>query len=285
MFFGAAAHSFSAQSNLTSADEESSLTYHIIRMNRRIHRKFSTVPQIPLYKEVKEKIIQALAAGEWKLGMRLPIERSLAQRYHVGIATVRAAVSELEAAGILSRKQGKGTFVSEHTHQGRLYRFFNLVKMDGARQVPQRKFISLARDTATQDETELLHLSRYGKVNDVYRLRITFSLEEKTVGVSDIAVPAGLFGRMTKAGVGDGSVTLYALYQSNYNVNVISVTADLSADKVPSDVAPLLKAKSTSPVLVIKRRAYTFGDVPVELRTSWVNTAVCRFHLDQGSTI
>lgn len=250
-----------------------------------IRKRPSTVPQLPLYKEVKEKIIQALASGEWKPGMKLPVEHSLAQRYQVGIATVRAAVSELEMAGILSRKQGKGTFVSEHTHQGRLYRFFNLVRIDGTRQTPQREFVSLARDIATPDETERLRLSRYGKGGDVYRLRVTFSLQDKTVGVSDITVPAGLFGRMTKSGVGDGSVTLYALYQSNYNVNVISVTADLSAEVAPSDVAPLLGIKASSPVLLIKRRAYTYGDVPVELRTSWVNTAECRFHLDQGSSI
>lgn len=243
------------------------------------------MPQLPLYKEVKEKIIQALASAEWSPGMKLPVERDLAQRFRVGIATVRAAVSELEAAGILSRKQGKGTFVSEHTNQSRLYRFFNLVKRDGTRQTPTREFISLRRDRATLEEMELLRLSRYGKQPDVFRLRITFSLEEKTVGVSDITVPVGLFGRMTRSGVCDGGVTLYALYQSNYNVNVISVAADLSADKIPADVAPLLGLKAGSPVLMIRRKAYTYADVPVELRSTWVNTAECRFHLDQGSSI
>lgn len=243
------------------------------------------MPQLPLYKEVKEKIIQALASAEWSPGMKLPVERDLAQRFRVGIATVRAAVSELEAAGILSRKQGKGTFVSEHTNQSRLYRFFNLVKRDGTRQTPTREFISLRRDRATLEEMELLRLSRYGKQPDVFRLRITFSLEEKTVGVSDITVPVGLFGRMTRSGVCDGGVTLYALYQSNYNVNVISVAADLSADKIPADVAPLLGLKAGSPALMIRRKAYTYADVPVELRSTWVNTAECRFHLDQGSSI
>jgi GntR family transcriptional regulator len=236
----------------------------------------------PLYKEVKEKIIDALARGEWRPGAKLPIERDLARRYDVGIATVRAAVSELEAAGILSRIQGKGTFVSQHGNQSRLYRFFNLVRMDGTRQTPKRDFVSLQRDRATHEETELLRLSRYGKQRDVYRLRITFSLEGDTVGVSDAVLPAGLFGRMTRAGVCDGGVTLYALYQSNYNVNVISVSADLSGESLPSDVSPLLGLKAGSPVLVMRRKAYTYGDAPVELRISWVNTAECKFHVDQG---
>jgi GntR family transcriptional regulator len=241
--------------------------------------------RLPLYKEVKEKLIQALAVGEWAPGGKIPVEGDLARRYGVGIATVRAAVSELEAAGILSRKQGKGTFVSEHANHSRLYRFFNLVRADGARETPLRDFVSLARNRASAEESELLRLSRYGRRREVYRLRITFSLEGKTAGVSDITVPAGLFPRMTKSGVCDGSLTLYALYQSNYNVNVISVAADLSAEGAPGDVARLLGIARGGSVLAIHRRAYTYGDVPVELRTSWVNTAECKFHVDQGSTV
>lgn len=243
------------------------------------------MPQLPLYKEVKDQILRSLAAGEWKPGAKLPVERDLAQRYGVGIATVRAAVSELESAGILARIQGKGTFVAQHGNKARLYRFFNLVRKDGTRQTPRRDFVSLERDRATPEETELLRLSRYGKQRDVFRLRITFSLEGDRVGVSDAVLPAGLFGRMTKSGVCDGSVTLYALYQSNYNVNVISVSADVSAEPAPSDVAPLLGLKSGSAVLVIRRKAYTYEDVPTELRTSWVNTATCKFHLDQGFSV
>jgi GntR family transcriptional regulator len=240
---------------------------------------------LPLYREVKEKLIQALAAGEWRPGAKIPIERDLAGRFGVGISTVRAAVSELEAVGILFRRQGKGTFVSEHANHSRLYRFFNLVNPDGTRETPVREFVSLRRDRSTGGEREQLGLSRYGKRDGVFRLRSTFSLRGKTVGVSDATVPAGLFPRISKAGVNDGKLTLYALYQTNYNVNVISVSANISADAAPEDVARLLALRKGSPVLRIERRAYTYGDVPVELRKTWVNTADCKFHVDQGSTV
>lgn len=241
--------------------------------------------RVPLYHEVKEKLIQALAASEWLPGDKIPIERDLAKRYGVGISTIRAAASELEAAGILSRRQGKGTFVSEHTSQSRLYRFFNLVTTDGVREMPLRDFISLQRRRPTGEERERLGLSRYGKRDDVFRLRSTFSLRGKAVGVSDATVPAALFPRMSKASVSDGKIPLYALYQANYNVNVISVSADLSADTAPAEVARLLGIKSGSAVLRIERRAFTYGDVPVELRMTWVNTKDCKFHVDQGSTV
>lgn len=240
--------------------------------------------RLPLYREVKEKLIQALAAGEWQPGAKIPIERELAHRYEVGISTVRAAVSELEAAGILSRRQGKGTYVSEHANQGRLYRFFNLVNDDGTRETPLRDFVSLKRARPTPVEAEFLRLSRYAD-GDVYRLRSAFSLQGKVAGISDATVPAGLFPGLKRADVNDGNLTLYALYQSNYNVNVTSVSADLSAALAPADVSALLKSRKNQPVLRIERKAYTYGDIPVELRISWVNTAHCKFHVDQGSTV
>ncbi len=239
---------------------------------------------LPLYKEVKEKLIQALAAGEWTTGDKLPVEGELAKRFRVGVATVRAAVGELEVAGILTRKQGKGTFVSEHANQSRLYRFFNLVRLDGVRRMPTRAIISLTRNRPEFAEADLLGLSRY-RNRDVWRLRSTFALDNEIVGVNDSVLPAGLFPRLTKTGVGDGNVTLYTLYQSNYDVNVIAVDADVQAAAAPRDIAALLGVKAGNPLLNIHRRAKTYEDTPVELRTSWINTANCRFHVAQGSTV
>ena len=241
--------------------------------------------RVPLYREVKEKFIQALASGEWPPGAKIPIERELAARYGVGISTIRAAASELEAAGILSRRQGKGTFVSEHTRQSTFYRFFNLVTNGGVREMPLRTFVSMQRRRPSGEERERLELSRYGKRDEVFRLRSTFSLRGRTVGVSDATVPAALFPRMRKFNVADGTIPLYGLYQANHGVNVISVAADLSADTAPADVAKLLAIRAGSPVMRIGRRAYTYGDVPVELRVTWVNTKDCKFHLEQGSTV
>jgi GntR family transcriptional regulator len=119
----------------------------------------------------------------------------------------------------------------------------------------------------------------------VYRLRTLFSLVGKTTAVNDAVLPAGLFPGLKKSDVtSKRNMTLYALYQTHYDVNVIAVSADVSADAAPADVAGLLSIGEGHPVLRIERKAYTYEGVPVELRTSWVNTADCKFHVDQGST-
>lgn len=241
--------------------------------------------RLTLYQHVKEKLLQALASGEWTVGDRIPVERELAARFKVGISTVRAAVSELEAAGLLWRKQGKGTFVSERASRDRLFRFFNLTRLDGTREIPVRRFVSLSLEPATQAEADLLQLWRYNGETRVHRLRTTFSLQGRVIGVADSILPADLMPGLTQADVVDGSITLYVLYQSRYNVNVTSVSADLCAEPAPEDVAHLLAIEGGHPLLRVDRKAFTDSDIPIELRVSWLNTAHCRFHLEQGSTV
>src|SRR5947209_5874021 len=65
----------------------------------------------PLYREVRRRLLDSLAGGVWAPGDALPPESELAKRYTVSIGTLRKAVDELVADGILVRQQGRGTFV------------------------------------------------------------------------------------------------------------------------------------------------------------------------------
>jgi len=243
------------------------------------------MPRAPLYKEVKDKLVAALVGGEWKAGDKVPIESQLAHRYSVGVATIRTAVGELEAAGILARRQGKGTFVADHSSERTIDRFFNLVRADGARLIPSREFVSLRRVRGSAHEQSALQLTRYPGPPFIFRIRTTISVEDRCIGVSDVSVPAALFPGLTRAGIIDGSVALYALYQKNFNVTVVSVSADLTAESAPVDVAVLLGTTAGIPLLRIDRMAYTYNSVPVELRHSWVRTGEYKFHVSQNQTV
>ncbi|MBW1995482.1 MAG: GntR family transcriptional regulator, partial [Deltaproteobacteria bacterium] len=52
--------------------------------------------------------------GQLEPGERLPNEEVLASKYKVSRITVRAALSRLEASGLIVRNRAKGTFVSEN---------------------------------------------------------------------------------------------------------------------------------------------------------------------------
>lgn len=63
--------------------------------------------------EVSDRLLAAIAIGEFVPGERLPVERSLAQMLGVGRSTVHEAMSRLGAAGIVEIRRGRagGAFV------------------------------------------------------------------------------------------------------------------------------------------------------------------------------
>ncbi|WP_071796177.1 GntR family transcriptional regulator [Natronohydrobacter thiooxidans] len=67
---------------------------------------------VPLYTQLKHRLIAAINEGQFKEGGLLPTEAQLCEMFNVSRITVRRAVSELQGEGILEKRHGKGTFVT-----------------------------------------------------------------------------------------------------------------------------------------------------------------------------
>ena len=67
----------------------------------------------PLYEQIVEGIKREVSAGRLAPHTPLPSFRVLAEDMLVSVITVKRAYEELEREGIIYRKQGLGTFVSE----------------------------------------------------------------------------------------------------------------------------------------------------------------------------
>lgn len=72
----------------------------------------------PLYVQVKDYLLEQIHNGVYKVGDQLPTERELMSSLHVGRATVRSALSELEHEGHITKRHGIGTFVTENRKHG-----------------------------------------------------------------------------------------------------------------------------------------------------------------------
>ena len=67
----------------------------------------------PLYHQLAERLANAIRAGEFAPGERIPSEPQLAAEYGIGRPTVRQALDALVRQGLLSRRRGSGTYVRE----------------------------------------------------------------------------------------------------------------------------------------------------------------------------
>jgi len=72
-----------------------------------------TVTYNPLYLQVKDVLQKRIVDGEYKTGEVIPSESRLAEDFGTSVSTIRQALSILVAEGVLKKKQGRGTFVSE----------------------------------------------------------------------------------------------------------------------------------------------------------------------------
>ena len=65
----------------------------------------------PRYRAIVEALAEDVAAGELRMGSRLPTHRELADRLGVTVGTVSRAYSEAARQGLVSGEVGRGTFV------------------------------------------------------------------------------------------------------------------------------------------------------------------------------
>lgn len=236
----------------------------------------------PLYQELREKLTRSLVDGEWRPGEMLPSEPRLAERYGVGISTVRAAVRELEEAKVLMRAQGKGTFVLHFDERGSTHRFLNITKLDGTAVPTDRKLLALERIAAPPEVGQALRLARGGARENVFKLTTVVRMGGAPVYFSNVFLPTRIFPRLRKALLPDGGRALYSLYQQNFNVNVTKVIDSLSAVPAPPEAARLCGLRPGVWVLGLRRVAFTYDDLPVEMRTNWISTADHCYRIVQG---
>lgn len=223
----------------------------------------------PLYKAVKNRITRSLIAGEWKPGTAIPSESELASQFKVSIGTIRRAIDELVAEKIVVRQQGRGTFVSIHSEDRQFYYFFHIVGKDGGKEPPAHELLSLQTTKADAGTAAQLGVEPNAPV---HRINNVLKLADEPVIYDEIRVAARRFADLDAALFGAREGTIYGLYQARFGINVVRISERLSAAAAPARVAKVLGVAKDSPLLVIKRVAYTYHDEPVELRTSWVNT-------------
>ena len=66
----------------------------------------------PLYQQVLDLIKSDIERGAYPIDSQIPTELELSKMYGVGRVTVRRAIEELAGEGYLTKRQGRGTFVT-----------------------------------------------------------------------------------------------------------------------------------------------------------------------------
>ncbi|HSI52565.1 MAG: GntR family transcriptional regulator [Ramlibacter sp.] len=226
----------------------------------------------PLYQQIKVLILQSLQAGEWKPGEAIPSEIDLAARFRVSQGTVRKAIDELAAENLVVRRQGKGTFVATHSEQHVQYRFLKLMPDGGSldREGPaHREVLECKRVRATADVARALGL-RSG--DPVVQVRRVLSFASVPTILEDMWLPGSTFKGLSAEQMAGYQGPTYAMYEVEFGVRMVRAEEKIRAVAPDAQQALLLKVEQDTPLLSVERVAYTYNDVPMELRRGLYRT-------------
>ena len=221
----------------------------------------------PLYSQVYETLVKRIADGVWRPGTSLPSEQALALQLGVSQGTVRKALDALAVDKVIDRRQGKGTYVAELTQERSLFRFFRLSREDGARAIPTSGEESVKRRAARAAERKILSLADGSEVIEIVRTRF---VDNRPIAHERIVVPAKLFHDLDRRSPLPN--TLYALYQREYGVNIVTAEEKLRADAARREDVRRLRLKEGAPLLQVERIALAVDGRRVEWRVSRCDT-------------
>ncbi|MBF6630736.1 MAG: GntR family transcriptional regulator [Comamonas sp.] len=226
----------------------------------------STPAFSPLYQQIKGLILQSLQIGEWRPGELIPSEMELAARFKVSQGTVRKAIDELAAENLVMRRQGKGTFVATHSAQQVQYRFLKLHPDVGdlaGEGRAQRSILECKRIRASAEIARLLSL-RSG--DTVVHVRRVLGFAGIPTILEDIWLPGPAFKGLTAEQMANYKGPTYAMFEGDFGVRMVRADEKIRAVLPDEAQAALLAVPSVTPLLSVERIAYTYNDMPMELR-------------------
>jgi GntR family transcriptional regulator len=220
----------------------------------------------PLYQQIKALILQSLQSGEWKPSTTIPSETILASRFKVSQGTVRKAIDELAAENLLVRRQGKGTFVATHAERTVQYRFLKLFPDNGdptSEGPAQRHIIDCKRIRASSDVARALAMRTGDSVLQVRRILL---FAGRPTILEDLWLPGTPFKGLTAERLAAYGGPMYALFETEFGVHMARAEEKIRAVLPDLDQCALLQVPAVTPLLSVERIAYTYNDVPMEMR-------------------
>ena len=200
-----------------------------------------------------QRIVEEITAGRYPVGSLLPTEAVLRTQYGVSRHTVREAIREVQALGLIARRQGVGTRVVSAT-PSRGYSHM-LTSVDDLLQfaIGTRRI-----DVTSQDVEADPQLAEAGQFQTGQKL---IRFEALRVPSDDIGAPPlawtelyiidAYAGIRADVGVREGAVGW--LIEQRYGVRIMEIQQEIKAVTVGDDLAPRIQVPANSPALRVER--------------------------------
>ena len=236
---------------------------------------------MPKYLQISNWLKGLIESGRFKDKEKLPSEVELAKMCGVNRNTLRQAVSELVARGLLQKVKGVGTFVVESPNielRHEISRIASFKDYFGAAQMEEKTIVlELETITAPREIAQKLLLRADKKIVYLRRLRTgngaPFIYEESHL-------PYDTFKDLT---VDDASGSLYKALTEKFNVTLAQSRQTIRAVNLNKKISTMFHLPQHSAGLYMENLTYDDKNIPVELLHSYCRGDKYVLELDLGA--
>lgn len=217
----------------------------------------------PLYLQLRDVLADRIVKRQWKIGAPLPNELALAQEFQVSVGTIRKAIDQLVSEKLVTRHQGRGTFVvdrSSHEFHEKLDRIRDATGGSIGWEFTDE---SLTRGPATDLERQKLKIDA-GEVVRIARTKVTAT--RRTLTYERAHLPGTRFPGMEQL-TPNGSGILHLA--SEFNILLGKVAECVVAVAADDKLAGTLGVEVGRPLLKLDRIVCDIEGLPVEWREAW----------------
>ncbi len=214
---------------------------------------------LPKFIQLSEMLIREIAAGHLADGSRLPPEREMADDLGVAVGTLRKALADVEAKGLLERVHGSGNYVRHKPMVESVYAFFRLELLKGGG-LPTAEVLSVDRMTKPADAPD------FGPSAEGHRIRRLRSLDGAVVALEEIWLDGA---QRDVVAIDDLSESLYHFYRHDLGLIIGSVEDRIGVDVVPDWTPAAFHLNAGQTAGYIERISRTAAKEPAEFSRTW----------------
>ena len=230
-------------------------------------QKLSPHDSEPLYTQIMRILEQEVRSSRLAPGDRLPTQEALAQHFEVSLAPVKQALRELEERGIISTRQGRGTFVMDATplneeliDANRIPCFTTEVMDTGRKPSSQVLAVEYVPASSVPKAARELEVRGSGRLVHVERVRLADG--------EPLSLQSGYFPAAAVPGLVERGLTpedsLQEVLQAHCRVMPALSRQTITATLATERDAQYLSVKLGDPLLYVERISYLATRRPIE---------------------
>lgn len=236
---------------------------------------------VPLYEQLRRRLMHAITSGKLEAGTKLPTEEELRRELNISRPVARQAYNLLIDDGLVERMRGRGTFVKLPDTRGRFIskqlsfaQEMGILHLEHSTQVLRTEWVSYTPELFSR-----LQLEKGDRCYHLTRMRY---VSGRPFVLVENYVPEPIFPGIDQYDFGARS--LYDVLETVCHIRIVRSRRVLAAQTANGEFASLFHVHRGSPVFYVENTVYDQYDRPIDFSREYLDGVTQKFEFEVVNT-